>query len=97
MNTNDFTDDACTPVQPKPASQVENQLESIDSKLTFLAKTIGLVEERLSGVLRTDVLISPEEQCTSKLVGLASKLENISEMIMSHDIKLRNILDRLEL
>jgi len=98
MNTNDFADDACITAQPKSPSQVENQLISIDLNLVSLDKAIELIEERLLVVLRNDDKEPSGETCEEiALVGLANRLGNVLERIQSHDIKLRNILGRIEL
>ena len=79
-------------------SQVQGQVDSLESSLTTLHDNIGKLTDRLSLVLRSDV---PSEQEKGKdkvdLVVLACTIEDFVDSVRSARYKIENLLERIEL
>ena len=89
------TPDSCE--KPKKQNEIEEQLSFCDKQAENLASRIGVLEGKLSPVLRR----IPEEENVKKdaleLTPLANSIRKIGNSIQFFTDKLQSIINRLEL
>jgi len=82
---------------PGEASQVQNQLESLESVSHTIAKLVEELETRLTRVLLPVEPVDKSNEPGQQLVPLAENISTRVRFLSSQADKLRDILARIEL
>lgn len=84
--------------QPQRQSQVQEQVDRLDSNSTTLHNSIGKLQDRLSTVLRSSVLSEqPVSKDREELVVLAGTIESFVDSVQTATYKIEDLLERIEL
>ena len=89
-----------TEAKPQRQSQVAEQTNRLEGNLTTLHNSIDKLQDRLSSVLRSSVLLEQEigkDKDSEELVNLALIIEGFGDSVRSANYKIEDILERIEL
>lgn len=84
--------------ESKMRSQVSGEIDCIQESLEVLCKATEELEIRLASVLRQpDPILTEKDDGRKMLVPLAEIIRNLNDTIRQQSIKIKNIIDRVEL